>query len=147
MAKTTPATSEFADWDRLRRPLDLPTLDPGVPCPRIEGSRVSPQFGFGLGAGPAYPTLGPDGVLDYGGERAEGGWFYAKVLWFATPDYADPIFARGRQLGGPNEVRFDRGAIPPAERRLAVGATGRDTPASAPQAATPIRSTAWTLAT
>jgi hypothetical protein len=53
--------------------------------------------------------------------REEGGWYYAKVLWAATPDYAGPILVRGRQLDGPHEVRFERGADPPAELRLADG--------------------------
>ena len=118
-ARATPSTEqETVDWAGLRRPLDLPQLAPGAPCPRTGGKRVAPPFGFGLGDGPAYPTLGPDGVFNFGGGREDGGWFYEKMLWFVSPDDAGPILIRGGQLDGPNAVRFDEGADPPAELRL-----------------------------
>jgi hypothetical protein len=114
---------ETIDWDSIRRPIDLPELHPGTPCPRTEGRRVSPHFGFGLGNGPAYPALGPDGVLNYGGGRKEGGWFYFKVLWYVSPDYSGPIFVRGGQLDGSNRLRFNEGADPPTELLLQGGGT------------------------
>jgi hypothetical protein len=123
MTKTT-------DWDSLRRPLHLPALEEGAFCPRSEGKRFAPQLGFGPGNGPVHPaSLGPDGVMNYGGGREDGGWFYLKVLWAATPDYAGPILVRGRQLDGLHEVRFEGGADPVREMRLEnggviVGASG-----------------------
>jgi hypothetical protein len=119
--EATPASAETVDWDSLRRPLNVPTLDEGALCPRSEGKRFTPQLGWGLGDGAVHPVFpGPDGVFNYGigGGREDAGWYYYKVLWAATADYPGPILVRGHQLDGPHEVRFDEGADPPAELRL-----------------------------
>ena len=121
--EATPGAAGAAAWEALRRPLALPTLPAGAPCPRDAGRKVSPHFGPASGDGPVYPTLGPDAVLGLEGAREEGGWFYAKVLWFATPDYAGPVLVRGRRLDAPGELRFGEGAAPAAELRLTGGGT------------------------
>lgn len=113
----TPAAGGSGAWAALRRPLDLPSLEAGAPCPRQAGRQVSPYFGLASGDGPLYPTLGADGVLGVGG-REEGGWFYQKVLWFAGPDYAGRALVRGGRLDGAGEVRFGTGPDPAAELRL-----------------------------
>lgn len=45
-------------------------------------------------------------------------WGFSKVLWVSSPDYDGPALIRGYQIDGTNELRFERGADPPAELRL-----------------------------
>lgn len=117
-------------WKELRqRPLRLPALKPGASCPTTSGREVSPHYGPALGEGPVYPVyLGTDGAMYYGDSTAEGGWHFYKVLWIASPKYKGTALIRGRQLDGPNELRFDRGSDPPAELQFplntGVGSAG-----------------------
>jgi hypothetical protein len=117
-------------WPSLRRPLHVPHLAPGAPCPvsartraelGAEGSQMLP------GRGPVYPNLGgssstlefvwpilPTQVDFYG-----TGWSGNKVLWWVVGAYHGPVLIRGRQLDGAEVVRFDRGRpVPPAELRI-----------------------------
>jgi hypothetical protein len=114
-------------WTTLeQRPLQIPHLAPGAPCPAAKPHVVSPSFGLGLGDGPAYPVHGAvDGVLHYtlpqnaNSEYWGTIWGGTKVLWAVdTPHYPDVVLVRGRQLDGPNEVRFDHGPMPPTELRI-----------------------------
>jgi hypothetical protein len=60
--------------------------------------------------------LGRNGVLDELEPPARfesREWGGQKVLWVVDPRYDGPVLIRGRQLDGPNEVRFDEGAVPP----------------------------------
>jgi hypothetical protein len=111
------------DWrPLLRRPLHLPTVEPGSPCPKTIGRlrNEPPPYGSRvlLGAGPAYPhpvsmrpydRADPDGVLylPYGRpEGIEGNWYRAKVLWLVSPSYHGALVIRGRQLDGAGALRF-----------------------------------------
>jgi len=112
---------QFADdlvWETLRgRPLDLPTLAPGEPCPTTVGRDVS-NFRAALGDGPIYPVgLSYDAVLQFGytGEFLGSEWGGTKVLWLSSASYEGPALIRGHQIDGPNELRFDRGSPPPTE--------------------------------
>lgn len=105
------------EWRPLYRPLRIPAIAPGTPCPaaaargRLAGSSV-PFSAFG--PGPAYPTL------ENGFGRAaielvwpptdpeHLGWAGTKVLW-AVPRYEGAVLIRGRQLDGTNAVGFDLG--------------------------------------
>jgi hypothetical protein len=112
--------ADEAIWASLSaRTLNLPTLAPGQRCPRASGASVNPNVGTALGDGPLYPVgLGTDGILRIGG-RAEGGWYFGKVLWVASPRYADRhALIRGHQIDGPNELRFENGSDPPRELRF-----------------------------
>lgn len=115
------------EWAALRaRPLKLPALAPGSPCPATPGQVVAPEYGPALGNGPAYPVgLGTEGVLSLAGALEEGGWYYAKVLWVSAPAYSGPVLVRGKQLDGPNDLRFESGPDPAAERQLQVEADAR----------------------
>ena len=118
---TPVVTPQPADeWSALRqRPLNLPTVTPGSPCPTSGGKSVSPDFGIALGDGPVYPVaFYPDGTYYYAGALQEGGWYLLKVLWIASPDYPGPVLVRGKQIDGPNELRFGEGANPQGELRL-----------------------------
>lgn len=107
-------------WESLHgRPLRLPVVASGATCPHDTGKPVASSVGPALGAGPAYAVgFGAEGIARYGGARQEGGWFYQKVLWATRPDYRGPLLVRGKQLDGPNELRFESGANPPAELQL-----------------------------
>jgi hypothetical protein len=118
-------------WRSLHRPLHIPRIEPGAACPLSAPTSVDlGQEGTRLlrGRGPAYPTLKPDGTLDfiypplqtqefYGSE-----WSGQKVLWWVSGRYHGPVLIRGRQLDGPNLLRFDRGdPLPPSEIRIPPG--------------------------
>lgn len=117
-AATTPTSAD--PIAALRRPLRLPVLTPGAPCPVTRAHQVDPAFAEVLGEGPAYPTAGA-GAWRQG--RVEGGWYYAKVLWVASPAHPGPFLVRGRQLDGPRQLRFGEGPQPAAELLLAAGGT------------------------
>lgn len=111
----SPAVRDLLSARRLR----IPTIT-AAECPVASARRVSPDFGPALGDGPVYPIFGTtDGVLryGYGDERGgfQGEWGGEKVLWVAPPGFAGPVLVRGRQLDGPNEVRFGGGLDPPGE--------------------------------
>jgi hypothetical protein len=128
-------------WRSLHRPLHIPHIAPGTPCPT---SKPDPRgdlsrFGFvgtAWGRGPAYPGgLGNEKpVLIYAyppnpkSEFAGSAWSGQKVLWMVAPSYRGRILIRGRQLDGPNELRFNRGLVPPRELRLVGRGPGTGTP-------------------
>jgi hypothetical protein len=108
------------DPTTLRRPLHLPALAPGAPCPV---SQVDPNVDFnafgigaGIGNGPAYPVGLASGTLTFApavnfNSRLWGG---QKVLWFVLPSYTGPLLIRGGRLDPPRGlVRFERGNVPP----------------------------------
>jgi hypothetical protein len=111
-------------WNRLQRPVAVPTIAPGSPCPtsapdsRGDLSRIGGPHRLAWGTGPAYPSF-RNGQADapvlefvkpiprtsplYG-----SGWFTSQVWWwFDRSANHDPMLIRGRQLDGMNEVRFD----------------------------------------
>ena len=101
------------------RPLKLPTIAPGSHCPATPGRQVAPEFGLALGGGPVYPVgFDQAGTYDYTGAIEEGGWYLLKVLWVGSPAFKGPALVRGHQADGPNELRFEQGANPPAELKL-----------------------------
>jgi hypothetical protein len=85
----------------LRRPLRIPTIASGTPCPTDSST----------GPGPAYPTLSVEGgraTLRYLVGWGYEGWDGTKVLW-TVPRYRGPYIVRGRQVDGPGLLRFDQG--------------------------------------
>jgi hypothetical protein len=96
----------------LRRPVHIPSLPAGSPCPASEargtiGFHGSPAFG----PGPAYAGLGAianHAALIYLVGWGYDGWDGTKLLWI-VPGYYGPYIVRGRQLDGPSELRFDQG--------------------------------------
>jgi hypothetical protein len=123
-------------WRSLHRPLHIPHIAPGAPCPtskpdpRGDLSRFQGLVGTAWGRGPAYPLLQDrDGspVLDFvyppapKSEFAGSRWSGQKAMWVLNPAYHGRVLVRGRQLDGPNELRFDDGLVPPREKRLVGG--------------------------
>ena len=123
------STAASDPWAKLRRPLHIPHIAAGARCPVTAASRPSPDYSApALGRGPAYP-LYPwrAGTLSFfypvrpSQEWYPSDWSGEKVLWIVAPRYRGPLLIRGRQLDGPNLVRFDDGALPPVELRLQAG--------------------------
>lgn len=103
----SPTATQTADWQALHRPLHLPTVAPGAPCPAAQEHAVSPDFGLALGGGPVYPVAPwVHGTYAIDGARNDQGWYYLKVLWVSRPEYMGPILIRGRQIDGPNALLF-----------------------------------------
>lgn len=124
-------------WKPLRRPLHVPRIAPGSPCPAsLPATSVdfgSFGVGQGYGPGPAYPVFPgapkraevtfdypPPGDSVFAGSR----WGGQKVLWFLLPGHGARVLVRGRQLDGPFRIRFDNGRLPTRELKV-VGSTGR----------------------
>jgi DNA-binding CsgD family transcriptional regulator len=83
------------------RPLDLPSLEPGAPCPVDQPLAVFPGAASTAGVGPAYVT----GLV--GGFSRESGGIVAKTLLIPEQTARQPILVRGRQMDGPGQVAFD----------------------------------------
>jgi hypothetical protein len=102
----------------VRRSLRIPSLAAGSACPATPAEGTLGDRGVldvvaapAFGPGPAYPTLSSDGgraVLGYFPSWGYEGWDGTKLLW-TVPRYLGPYIVRGRQLDGPNELRFDQG--------------------------------------
>jgi len=118
------------DWTKLRRPLSLPTVASGTPCP-VSGRDETFDFGKygvsrGIGSGPAWPIgfAQPGSVLTFQypppstSGFAGSDWGGQKVLWFVSPDAVGPVLVRGRRLDGPEELRFGDGKMPSTELHL-----------------------------
>src|SRR5215210_5769655 len=75
-------------WLRLHRPLHIPTLASGAPCPASHASSFNfKRYGVatGIGPGPAYPIgfAQPNSRLTL--KEIQGSeWRGAKVLWFVA---------------------------------------------------------------
>lgn len=120
-----PTAIATAYHDLEEQPLRISPLSVGAACVTTTGRQVNPDFGIALGNGPVYPVgLGAEGVLRYGSPGPFGGgdWGGMKVLWIVAPNYHGLVLIRGKQIDGAGEVRFERGADPPA--MLEFDATG-----------------------
>jgi hypothetical protein len=107
-------------WQTLeRRPLQLPDLTSATGCPT---SPVEPVYGDrqGIGSGPVYPLTGPHdpGVVHANPTPDPDGRHAAKVLWIGDPVYRGPALIRGKQVDGPDVVRFRLDAGSPAREEL-----------------------------
>lgn len=143
-------------WDGLqRRAVNVPALPSGKPCPTSSASGDLARIGThpairgpAWGPGPAYawgltredekPVLRFEYPPRPESGWAESGWGGTKVLWVIASSYHGPVLVRGRQLDGPDELRFQNGRPgftretalrPPAELRL-TGPETRANPAT-----------------
>ena len=110
-------TTPTGVWKSLHRPVHIPYLRAGSPCPRSKGGRAAPHTGYTLGTGPVYVVLGfsyppPDlrGVVNLKGGKVRWGWHWVKTLWAFTPRYRGPVLIRGGRLDRRWPVEF---LIPP----------------------------------
>jgi hypothetical protein len=110
-------------WAKLRRPLHIPHIAPGSPCPITRGRSVSSNFATAQGRGPVYPVGAfPKLTFIYPPQPNQrwygSAWSGQKVLWIARPNYRGPVLIRGRQLDGGHELRFGNDLDPGREMRL-----------------------------
>ena len=105
------------NWKWLYRPLRIPVIAAGTPCPATAARGKLTGFGLtfsAFGPGPAYPTLetrsgrAAIGLVWPPDDPTHFGWAGTKVLW-AVPRYEGAVLIRGRQLDGANGVGFDLG--------------------------------------
>ena len=117
-ATTTPSPTPDAWTPLAQRPLHLPALAPGAPCPKAQGQQVNPAYGPALGDGPAYPLgFGEQGILQM---YAPGSvtsqywqqWSGARTPWIIAPASTGPILVRGGQIDGSHGMKFSGGAAP-----------------------------------
>lgn len=114
--------SPSASWALLNaRPLRLPVIPSGTPCPVVQGVQVDPAYARAFGAGPVFgvlPALGTSSVIVYDapgtGYVDGGGWYRLKTLWIASPSYHAEALIRGHQIDGPGMLEFTAGSAPPA---------------------------------
>lgn len=97
----------------LRRPLTLPNVARGTPCPRSSGHRRAKGVGIAVGDGPVFAVLGlaaappsPAGVAYLSSEELREGQYYRKTLWASSPQYAGPILVRGKSLRSGTAITF-----------------------------------------
>lgn len=100
-------------WEELHRPLELPSVAPGEPCPvspvdqRVDWEPINIFGGSGIGPGPVYPGLGSEPTGDVIAPNAmTDGWFAGKVFWYVKPSYRGRVLIRGRRLDAPDPLRF-----------------------------------------
>ncbi len=110
---TASATTPPAVWKFLHRPLHLPYVGAGAPCPRSKAGRAAPHTGYTLGTGPVYVVLGfsfpppdPRGVVSLKDAKARWGWHWWKTLWAFSPRYRGPVLIRGRRLDDRWPIEF-----------------------------------------
>jgi hypothetical protein len=126
-----PLGASETPWAKLHRPLHLPRLAAGAPCPvsridrRIDWERVKFPGSPGIGRGPVYPGLGSSGGrltatpdVQYGGPWAGG-----KVFWYVRPSYRGRALIRGHRLDGSQSLGFNGGRRPARELRIERGIT------------------------
>jgi hypothetical protein len=104
----------MGDGNSIIRPLHLPSLRPGEPCPTTKGSRVD-LAGFGgiaLGTrGPVHPIIAAIGARR-GNAIADGGgrgMYGVKTLWYAEASYSGPVLIRGQRPDGAGTITFGEG--------------------------------------
>lgn len=117
-------------WARLHRPLHIPRLLHGRPCPVARvGSATNLVREVGLtgttwGVGPAYPLGAFRPTLFFhkaaGSQNALAGskWGWTKAVWLVTSSYRGPVLIRGRRLDGRESLRFNPVRTPSSEFRI-----------------------------
>ena len=114
------AASASDGWERLHRPLHLPRLAAGEPCPRTKSVRAVPQIVAALGRGPAYPTVGSRVGIAYLGPHSDtahlDGWYFHKTIWTVEATYQGPLLLRGRRIDRPGSLRFQAYGPPSVAR-------------------------------
>jgi hypothetical protein len=100
---------------KLFRPMHLPTLAPGAPCPVSPAREVSPSYAVALGPGPAYPVASAPrrAVLRPG--RAAAAVAREQGALGDCPSLSGPLLVRGHQLDGPWWLGFMNDQRPLAE--------------------------------
>ncbi|HEY7983011.1 MAG TPA: hypothetical protein VID73_02510 [Ktedonobacterales bacterium] len=109
-------------WPSLwQRPLRLPSVAAGQPCPAAPGQGFTAGYGPGLGQGPVFLLVtGPnDGTLraDRLGSLvgASKGWSGQQVRWVVHPLYQGPVLVRGSRIDSAGALEFNGGLDQPMD--------------------------------
>lgn len=109
------------------RPLHLPHLRRGQPCPATFGAPIGNRYvaGLALGRGPVRPLIASEGDVRHGiaylDPAGVHGWREFKTLWFSMPSYQGPILIRARRIDGAEPIRLGgSGGLPATARPLIV---------------------------
>jgi hypothetical protein len=105
----------------LKRPLRLPVIRPGQPCPASPGVAVTNSYfvGVALGQGPVRPIPAAQGdlnrgIVDLSTDTGAPGWLAFKTLWFSVPSYQGPFVIRAKRLDGTGPIAFgETPTLPP----------------------------------
>lgn len=97
----------------LARPLRLPQVAPGAPCP------AAPVAAVKLGI--ASPRGGP--VFYLGGPSPRGAFAFNKTV-FALAGARGPVLLRGRRIDGPGTLKFDGHSADPRQPAETVTSPG-----------------------
>src|SRR5262249_20809704 len=101
-------------WQSLtERPLRLPSVASGQPCPAVPGRTFTEGYGPGLGSGPVFlllpglndATLRAEPLRGLGGFSA--GSSGQQVRWIIHPLYHGPVLVRGARIDGDGVLRFN----------------------------------------
>lgn len=114
----TTTTAELDSTALAARPLSVPSIGSGQPCPLTQDiTVVSADLGPMAGTGPGRLVGIQIGQpLDVFGPY--DGWFEAKMLWALKADWSGPVLVRGWQLDGGGRVRFANNTTPPTDHLL-----------------------------
>jgi len=92
-------------WKQLRRPLHLPSVSIGEPCP-VSDSRRRLGKDDALGEEAPYALPFHDATAFVDTTNFHGGRFAYRVRWLAPRSLAGPVLIRSRRLDRPRSVRF-----------------------------------------
>jgi hypothetical protein len=120
------SSSDAVRWAVLRRPLHLPVVAPGSPCPvsrvdrHLTWARIHIFGASGIGPGPVYPGLGAtSGLLNVTKDTQYGSqWQGQKVFWYVAPSYRGRVLIRGKRLDGRGWLGFNGTRAPRDELRI-----------------------------
>ena len=101
------AAAALNPWAPLHRPLHLPAVAAGAPCPVSAPHRLAAGRLRVVGRGPAFALPTPFSAYD----RLPG-WLGTKTLWAWRPalkTHRVRVLVRGRRLDAPGELRFQLG--------------------------------------
>ena len=118
---------QLSIWDRLQRPLTIPTISRGDACPVTTAVGDPNRIGLAgtfWGAGPVYVGLpGATPTLLFSWPPAplfaDNAWSGNKAPWVIDALYDGPVLVRGHQLDGLDPLQFDRSLAP--QLRFAAG--------------------------
>lgn len=89
----------------LARPLDLPNVEPGEPCPITPGRDASPAVASAGGAGPVVISAA-SGYVPLWPDPEAPGWFGTKIAWSIEKAVPGPVVLRGARIDGPGLLRW-----------------------------------------
>ena len=112
----------------LARPVALPTLAPGSPCPTTPTTTIVPGTGTGF-SGPVTVQQAGAVSVAFAGEHVvlrpedldEDGWYSIKDVWLIGPEYDAPLLVRGGRIDEDGSMRIAWNPTTSAETALEIG--------------------------